>query len=489
MKRRCFAAFVALALLLAPLAMAEDHIFPEETPIELGEIDLYDPAVNADAPDGGALPPSEGLALSDSKLTLGVKETCQLTPVGPFDGVLTFKSSKPSVAAVDGEGNVMAKKAGKATITALVDGAAAAKCAVTVKKAPGKLSLNVKKATLEAGETLELRAKLPSGTASHAIAWSCDDPSVATVDDDGLVTAVGAGKASVTAETYNGRKATCVVTVSGSRPACRALVVGQVKYDDPLTATAGDAKHMAKLLGRVRGAAGGKFQVTRRNNLSASGLLGAIRSAFADATESDVSLFYISSHGDSESTGAYAGALAMIPGGFVTMGELADALRAVPGRVIVIIDACGSGAGVYAGDGEQNDGSAARDAARVFDHAVVDAFAAADEGVTVRSNTGELRVANKFYVLTAARYQEESWCSDTSSLFTDWLVEGVGTSGDMPADANSDGVATLNELFTYISKVGDHYRIEYREPGGRTAVAYQHVQVYPKNSGYGLFRR
>ena len=51
-----------------------------------------------------------------------------------------------------------------------------------------------------------------------------------------------------------------------------------------------------------------------------------------------------------------------------------------------------------------------------FDEAVIRAFSGADPGIVVtlqphdvQANTGEFRVDNKFYVLTASRYQELSW--------------------------------------------------------------------------------
>jgi hypothetical protein len=54
----------------------------------------------------------------------------------------------------------------------------------------------------------------------------------------------------------------------------------------------------------------------------------------------------------------------------------------------------------------------------------------------------------------------------------------------MPADANANRETTLSELFNYISRVGDNTPIDFPEGS-----YYQHVQVYPKNSAYGLFRR
>ena len=125
---------------------------------------------------------------------------------------------------------------------------------------------------------------------------------------------------------------------------------------------------------------------------------------------------------------------------------------------------------------------------------MIDAFAALDTSTeAIRSNTGELRVSDKFYVLTAAALQQESWGyeyndPDTSyNLFTKWLTEGVGTGGAIPADSvygNRDGIVTLEELYSYISAVGDNYGIY---SSGYTY--YQTVKRYPEGSNYRLFRR
>ena len=70
--------------------------------------------------------------------------------------------------------------------------------------------------------------------------------------------------------------------------------------------------------------------------------------------------------------------------------------------------------------------------------------------------------------------------SGSGNYFTDWLIEGIGSSGHMPADTNSDNVVTLHELYTYISQ---YDTVTFQ--GSYT----QQVQVYPTNSSYKLFKR
>ncbi len=282
----------------------------------------------------------------------------------------------------------------------------------------------------------------------------------------------------------------------------RALLIGEEAFDPICTRNRGDVTLMNNMLSSVRGPAGGQYSITRQYDLSLTGVRNAISSAFSGADDDDVSLFFIASHGDSTSTGGDAGAISLIGSSYdeqwLLISDLANALKAVPGKVIVIIETCGSGAAVYDPDISENRYNTVRNAATSFDAEVIRAFSEADPGIRVRvpgrtntkgaptPNTGELRVVNKFYVLTASRYLEESWGTEKGpyNYFTKWLTDGIGTSGSMAADANANGEATLSELFNYVANRGNDYPFEY---DGKTY--YQHVQVYPKDSDYGLFRR
>lgn len=75
------------------------------------------------------------------------------------------------------------------------------------------ISLNKNATTIARGATEQLTATVdPEGTGS-TVAWSSDNEKVATVDETGLVTAVGKGTANITA-TAGGQSATCAVTVN-----------------------------------------------------------------------------------------------------------------------------------------------------------------------------------------------------------------------------------------------------------------------------------
>lgn len=461
------------------------------------------------------------VTLDKTSITLGVKETFTVTP-SIADGThasFTWSSKDKKIATVSSNGKITGKKAGKTIITVETQTGVKATVKVTVKKAPGSVTLSKTSASLKLGGTLQLKATLPDNTYSP-ITWSSGNSSVATVSDTGKVTAVGVGTATIKARTFNNHTAACKVTVKkdgDGETKCRALLIGEVEFYGASSAyrNAGDLLAMKKMLRSVKGPTGGTYTITERKNLTASQVLRAISNTFADADEDDVSLFFIATHGDYLGSGEDAGALAMSSGEDLQMKTLANALKAVPGKVIVLLESCGAGAAVSEDAGNVSNNSSDRKSkyekakakTKAFDAAVVRAFSSADIGVKeavegadtesggVQSNTLEFRVSNKFYVLTASRYQELSWgweggnAEESYNYFTLWLTEGIGitrridgtgfdVSSSMPADTNNNGQTTLNELYRFISDVGDNYPL---------AGNYQHVQVYPANSEYVLF--
>jgi len=460
------------------------------------------------------VPAPKTVKLSKSE-TLGVKESVTLIPEIP-DGThasYTWSSKNKKIVTVSKTGKVTGKKVGKTSVTVKTQTGAKATIKITVKKKPNSVSLNATSKPLKVGETYQLEATTPSGTSSH-ITWTSSDESVAKVSSSGKVTGVSAGTAEITAETYNNHQATCVVTVtekSGNGVKYRALLIGQVNLDGGICArNRGDVIAMSKMLKSVKGPDGGKYAITTEYDLTRNQTLSAIRTTFADADENDVSLFFIATHGDTIYSGSYAGALMMTTEPDLLLKDLASALKAVPGKVIVILESCGAGAAVYANNSSNASGNTGSEKkalydtykaeTRAFDAAVVRAFSDADTGVVVSngtgglsSNTGEFRVENKFYVLAASRYQELSWGNENGSaessynFFTLWLTEGIGTSGSMRADVyygDGNGQTTLNELYSYIADVGNNYPLHADD-----GVHYQHVQVYPANSNYVLFCR
>ena len=78
------------------------------------------------------------------------------------------------------------------------------------------VSLDRTSLSLSKGETATLVATvMPEDATDRSVTWSSSDPSVATVSDDGVVTAVSVGTATITATSVSDAdmKATCTVTV------------------------------------------------------------------------------------------------------------------------------------------------------------------------------------------------------------------------------------------------------------------------------------
>ena len=78
------------------------------------------------------------------------------------------------------------------------------------------ITLDKTELALTVGDTQTLVATiLPSDAANKSVSWSSDKPSVATVDENGKVTAVAEGTAKITVTTVDGKKtADCAVTVT-----------------------------------------------------------------------------------------------------------------------------------------------------------------------------------------------------------------------------------------------------------------------------------
>lgn len=162
------------------------------------------------------------ITLNKTSASLYVGETTQLTatvsPSSATNKSVSWTSDDTSVAMVSSTGLVTAKSAGTATITCKAkDGSGKqAMCNISVKEnvKPTSIMLSASKASLTEGETLQLKATVsPSDAVDKTVTWMSDNTTVATVDNNGLVTAKSAGTANIIATTSNNLAAVCVITV------------------------------------------------------------------------------------------------------------------------------------------------------------------------------------------------------------------------------------------------------------------------------------
>ena len=164
-------------------------------------------------------------SLDQTALTLNKGASGQLTlTVTPedFTDEVVWKSSDTAVVTVSDAGLVKAVGVGTATIKVSV-GKASASCKVTVLQPVTSISLNRSSLTMEATDTFQLQASVyPSNAADQRVQWTSSDPTVASVDENGLVTALKKGTATVTAAALDGSGVTrtCQVTVSNTAYIC-----------------------------------------------------------------------------------------------------------------------------------------------------------------------------------------------------------------------------------------------------------------------------
>lgn len=129
---------------------------------------------------------------------------------------LNWSSSDEAVVTVDSDGMVEAVATGSATITAGIGGVEGT-TTVTVTQTADAIELSPSEVTLvTAGATAQLTAVVSDAGGTEiegaVVTWTSSDPSVATVDADGEVTAVANGTAVITAQSGEA-SATSTVTV------------------------------------------------------------------------------------------------------------------------------------------------------------------------------------------------------------------------------------------------------------------------------------
>lgn len=173
-----------------------------------------------------------GITLSSTSLTLieGEEQTLIATvnPDNANDKSVTWNSSDESVATVDASGKVTAISKGRATITALANDSSGvtATCDVTVKPYyTTNVSLNNTSLSLIVGETALLTATVtitPDKVSDKTVTWTTSNEDVATVDQDGIVTGVSKGAATIyaTANDGSGVSASCAVRVKNPKNPC-----------------------------------------------------------------------------------------------------------------------------------------------------------------------------------------------------------------------------------------------------------------------------
>jgi len=223
--------FGSAIVLFAAIAMSCADPSPTE-PSAISAIELTAPAQSVRA---------------GSTLTMSVK----LTDIAgkPLDNVAIYwSSSNVSVASVSSTGVVTANAVGQVTIAATALGKSATKPitildreVAAVQIAPASVSVRIGTTFGLAAQTIDAEGSALTG---RAIAWSSSNTAIATVNNQGTVTGVAAGAATITA-TSEGKSGTAAVTVTLNPVATITLAPGSdtlgVGTDAPFSATLRDA--------------------------------------------------------------------------------------------------------------------------------------------------------------------------------------------------------------------------------------------------------
>ena len=183
--------------------------------------------------------------LKVNKYTLGVGEKIKIELYSSNNKKITdfskykFYTNNSAVASISSDGTIVAKKTGSTYITIISPKGNVAECTVSVKPAPAKVTINPTSVTLGVGEKYTISESTNSGSYANAanLKWSSSSTSVAAVakgnTNKAVITAKSVGTANVKITLYNGKTATCKVTVKPAptgvktNPASITLGVGE----------------------------------------------------------------------------------------------------------------------------------------------------------------------------------------------------------------------------------------------------------------------
>lgn len=160
------------------------------------------------------------IQFTKDSISLKIGETYQLEwellPAGEKHTV-SFASDNEDVAAVDSNGVITAKKAGNAIITAALSNGESASIKVTVSsrlKSVQVLYLSEKTITLGKGQSRKLYYMLnPSEALDTPMIWTSNNEKIATVDQNGKVTAKNTGTAVIILSANDGSGIKTAITV------------------------------------------------------------------------------------------------------------------------------------------------------------------------------------------------------------------------------------------------------------------------------------
>lgn len=174
-----------------------------------------------------------GISLSSTKLSMIKGSTTTLTaavlPTNAANQSLSYTSNRTSIAKVNGNGVITAKKAGTAVITvASTDGSMkTATCVVTVKNPTVKF--NVTSMQIQKGKKTSALTVSGLQKGDSVQTYKSTNSKVVSVNAKGVLNAKKSGTATITVKTKFGATATCKVTVQTAAVVTKSLKLGASK--------------------------------------------------------------------------------------------------------------------------------------------------------------------------------------------------------------------------------------------------------------------
>ncbi len=229
---------------------------------------------------------ADSITLNKTSITLGVGEKYDLNSSIPNNTAAYYRlyySNNTSIAPVQKAGGlVTAKTAGTTTIRCKLSNGKEAICKVTVKSAPSRVTVSDKSATLKVGQSKTLKATLNNNAYSYRSTWTSSNTYVATVNSTGKISAKSQGTATITYKTYNGKTASCKLTVSGSVAKCIDVSTWQGSIDFNKVKSAGyDYVIIRAGYGKEKSQKDNMFETNYKNAKSAGLKVGAYWFSYA----------------------------------------------------------------------------------------------------------------------------------------------------------------------------------------------------------------
>ena len=168
--------------------------------------------------------PVASVSVTPATATIGVGQTAQYAAItrdafgNPLGGrTVTWSSSNPGVATVNGAGQATGVAVGAATLTATSEGKSGTAAILVTNVPVASVAVSPASASVQVGQTVQLAATPRDANGNplsgRAVSWASSNTAVATVSGSGLVTGVTAGSATITA-TSEGQGGTATITVS-----------------------------------------------------------------------------------------------------------------------------------------------------------------------------------------------------------------------------------------------------------------------------------